>query len=411
MKQSSGENIFDIVIVGAGMVGGTLACALSKQTELTIALVESGSEPSYFSGNQFDSRVVALTEHSRNILEEAGVWEAITSERVCPYYDMDVWDAEGTGNITFSSRDTHEQNLGHIIENSVIVRALYNKIRQRQNITFFHEVATAQVGLIDKNCDKQNALNTIELSNGETLVTPLLIAADGADSKLRERAAIDIREWDYGHKAIVTTVKTEKSHKFAARQRFTRDGPLAFLPLLEINSAAENYCSIVWSLKPDKADAVMALDDKNFCLILGREFEYRLGHIQAVDKRYIIPLRQRHAKHYIKPGFALVGDAAHTIHPLAGQGVNLGFYDAEALSNEVKRAVRRKLPLSDSSILRRYERVRMPHNLATMGVMEFFKRLYGAESPYLRTIRNEGMRFLNKQTWLKGKLSYLAKDI
>lgn len=410
------EESFDVVIVGAGMVGGTLACALALNSSLKIALIEAAGEPQGYSGFQFDPRVVALSEHSRLLLESVGVWKAIEQSRVCPYLDMDVWDAEGTGRIGFSCRDSHEPCLGHIVENSVIVRALYSLLREHKNIRFYEGVGTDQIEINEPSSSNSSSASSpptsilphvLNLTNGERLTTSLVIAADGASSKLREAAGIDTREWDYGHKAIVTTVQTEKDHNFVARQRFTSDGPLAFLPLVEKGS--ERYCSIVWSLKTERANEALELDDVSFCEVLGREFEYCLGSIVSIDKRYAIPLRQRHAKSYIKPGLALVGDAAHTIHPLAGQGVNLGLYDVEALAIEIKRSVTRKLSLSDPSILRRYERGRMSHNLATMGAMEFFKRLYGSESPYLRTLRNEGMRFFDNQTWLKGKFANLAR--
>jgi 2-octaprenylphenol hydroxylase len=187
-------------------------------------------------------------------------------------------------------------------------------------------------------------------------------------------------------------------------------GPLAFLPLPEIAGLerSDGYCSIVWSVEDSKAQQLLTLDDTEFCVALGAAFEHRLGPIEAVDRRFSFPLQQRHAKHYVEPGFALVGDAAHTIHPLAGQGVNLGRLDVQALLEELRRAVRRDLPLADFSILQRYHRQRLGHNLAVMGLMEAFKRLFGSRNPAVHVARNWGMSQLNHLKPLKNLIAKQA---
>ena len=205
---------------------------------------------------------------------------------------------------------------------------------------------------------------------------------------------MDTREWDYRQQAIVCTVKTQHSHRATAWQSFLSSGPLAFLPL---RSAAgdDHHCSIVWSADTARAEQLMALDDQAFAEALERGLESRLGKIEFVDKRHAFPLRQRHARDYTQPGLALVGDAAHSIHPLAGQGVNLGLLDAAVLAEEILRAGERQVDLYDPSLLQRYQRRRAANNLGMMALMEGFKRLFGETALPVRWLRNVGMSMVD----------------
>ncbi len=385
---------YDLVIVGAGLVGASLACAIAQQKDaasLRIALVEAGSESQEFSGEHFDPRVVALTQASQELLHKIGVWDEIVRVRACAYSDMHVWDGEGTASIHFNCAEVRANHLGHIVENSVILHALRKKITQYSQITL---IQPARVVALNNGSGVE-----MTLDNGDLMSTNLLIAADGAQSKVRELADFETREWDYGHKAIVTTVQTELPHQATAWQRFMRTGPLAFLPLPSVNQ--KHFCSIVWSAELELADELMRLSDAEFCMRLGSAFEHKLGNVLHSAERFAIPLRQRHAKTYIQPHIVLVGDAAHNIHPLAGQGVNLGLLDVAALAQEIERALVRKIPLNDFSILRRYQRQRLAGNLMMMSAMEAFKRLFGSNSLMLTWLRNSGMRQLNSITELK----------
>jgi 2-octaprenylphenol hydroxylase len=388
----SQENDFDVVIAGAGLVGASLACAIA-QTEaaqnLRIAVIEAGGYVQQYVGDNFDPRVVALTHASEKLLRTIGCWDAIARERVCAYREMKVWDGEGTASIQFDCADVQQHHLGHIVENSVIVNQLRKRITQLPNITLIQPVSVTNI--ISPQPGKPHA--KIQLSNQRELTAKLLIAADGAQSRVRELAGFATREWDYGQQAIITTVRTEFSHGFTAWQRFMRTGPLAFLPLHYKGDA--HHCSIVWSADNELAQELMRLDDETFCARLTQAFEVRLGRVLTCDKRYAIPLRQRHATRYIQPGIVLVGDAAHNIHPLAGQGVNLGLLDVLALSEEIERALQRGIPLHDESILRRYQRQRLAGNLGMMSAMEAFKYLFGSRSPGINWLRNTGMRQLN----------------
>ncbi len=388
---------YDVVIVGAGLVGASLACAIAQAESaqhLRIAVVESSQQVHHFSGDNFDPRVVALTHASQQLLTEIGCWDGITAQRVCAYREMKVWDGEGTAAIEFDCADVQQTHLGHIVENSVIVNQLREKMAQLSNIHVLHasviDVVPAQPTFPRVR---------VALDNGSDINTTLLIAADGAKSNVRELAGFSTREWDYGQQAIITTVCTEQPHQFTAWQRFMHTGPLAFLPLQHDGNT--HHCSIVWSAEDSLAQELMALDDTAFCARLTAAFEARLGQVTRCDTRYSIPLRQRHASSYIQPGIVLVGDAAHNIHPLAGQGVNLGLLDVQVLAQEIERALQRGVPLADYSILRRYQRQRLAGNLGMMSAMEAFKRLFGSRSLAVNWLRNTGMRQLNSTNAIK----------
>lgn len=390
------DSHYDLIIVGAGLVGASLACAVATRvSSLRILVVEATNEHRVYSGEQFDPRVVALTHASQQLLTDIGCWDAIVAERVCAYREMKVWDGEGTGSIDFDAADVRQAHLGHIVENSVIVQALRMRMAQHSHIGLLESVAVTELRSVSEN----NSWQQVTLSDGRQLTCELLIAADGAQSKVRTLANFDTREWDYGQQAIVTTVRTENPHEFTAWQRFMHTGPVAFLPLLHQNDA--RWSSIVWSADDELAQALMELSDDQFCARLTLAFEARLGRVISCAKRYAIPLRQRHASSYIQPGIALVGDAAHNIHPLAGQGVNLGLLDVAVLAMEIQRAKDRAIPVGDFSILRRYQRQRLANNLGMMSAMEGFKRLFGSRSLAANWLRNMGMSELNSMTAVK----------
>ena len=376
----------DLIIVGAGMVGSALALALQDQG-LEILLVDGSplSVKPFDPQAAFEPRVSALSVASQRILERLGVWEGIAARRVCPYGEMQVWDGSGTGQIHFSAASVHAESLGHIVENRVVQDALLGRLHD------------SSIGLLPGARLEQLRRSgdgwLLSLNDGRELRAPLVIAADGANSAVRRLAGCATREWDYLHHAIVTSVRCAKPHQATAWQRFTDDGPLAFLPLA--GPAGEHWCSIVWSVTPTEAERLMALDDAGFRRALGFAFEHRLGEVQHADPRLCIPLRQRHAKRYVEDGLALIGDAAHSIHPLAGQGVNLGFLDVAVLAEVLLHAAQRGERLSDVKVLSRYERRRMPHNLAMMAAMEGFERLFQADPLPVRWLRNSGLNWVD----------------
>jgi 2-octaprenylphenol hydroxylase len=322
--------------------------------------------------------------------------------RVCNYNAMQVWDAEGTGSIDFSAEQINQPELGSIVENSIIIAALHKRIAQLENvfpITPFSIESFEQVEREDGLIVKLNA------DDGQGICAPLIIAADGANSKLRALANFECREWDYEQHALVTTVRTQLPHNNTALQRFMETGPLAFLPLRSATEDdTQHFCSIVWSMLPDQAERVMSLSEDEFNSELAAALESKLGAIEWSDKRFVFPLRQRHALDYVKESIVLVGDAAHTIHPLAGQGVNLGLLDAKALAEELQRGIEAGRSVADPKVLLRYQRRRKGNNLSMMWLMEGFKRLFGQQDLSIRWLRNIGMNAVDKMTPIKNQL-------
>lgn len=382
----------DLIIVGAGMVGSTLALAL-KDSGLNILLVDSSplTVAPFNPAQTFAPRVSALSIASQRILERVAAWPGIVQRRASPYRDMHVWDGSGTGKIHFSANSVHADVLGHIVENSIVQDALLEQLHESDIGLLAH----SRVEQLRHSGDEW----LMQLEDGNEIRSPLVIAADGANSAVRRLTGCKTHEWDYLHHAIVTSVRCEKPHQETAWQRFTDDGPLALLPLQ--HSDGKNWCSIVWSVPEEQAQKIMALDDAAFCTALGAACEHRLGHIEHADQRYSIPLRQRHAKRYIAPGLALIGDAAHTIHPLAGQGVNLGFLDAAVLAEVLLNAVQRGEDIASERVLSRFERRRMPQNLAMMSAMEGFQHLFQADALPIRLLRNSGLKMVDNLDQVK----------
>ena len=398
---------YDIIVVGAGLVGCVLALALAKYTDYSVLVIEPGTALAEGKDNTFDSKVLALSNQSAKLLQDLGVWDSICSQRYCAYQQMQVWDGDGTANIHFDSHDIRRSQLGFIVENAIILRAL------REALVRTDQIRLLAGARLESFCGSNSTPNRVEKVVVQTtsgapveINCRLLFAADGAHSKVRALAGINTREWDYEQSAIVATVQTECSHEYTAWQRFTTDGPVAFLPLSDTRGFGgdTHHCSLVWSAKSELAANLIKQSDAKFRLALGRAFEYRLGAVQSVSERFCVPLRQCFATSYIRPGLALFGDAAHTIHPLAGQGVNLGLYDVIAMRDEIVRADRRGVALWDYATLQRYERKRQAHNLLAMATMETFKRLFASETPIIRWLRNVGLDHCDRNDWLKKKL-------
>lgn len=398
---------FDMVIIGGGMVGTALAAAL-KHTDLSIALIEThmASTPSG-SVNEcadVDLRVSAINRANENFLSSIGAWQKIPKNRKSAYDKMRVWDGEGTGHIQFNALEMGEPHLGHIIENRFTANALMDIAQQQNNIHIFSPATVKEIErfVSSDDADQSTEKYFVHLDQGQSLYTPLVVAADGARSFVRSWAEFETREWDYGHHGLVCTIETEKPNEACAWQRFLEDGILAFLPVQ--TDSDKNLCSIVWSCSEDMAEQLLALDEVEFNEKLSTMFEYKLGAVVNSGKRVAIPLRQRHAKSYVKQGIVLVGDAAHTIHPLAGQGVNIGLMDAYVLSDEIKQGLARGLSAHDEHILKRFERRRMPENLTMMVTMESFKRLFAVKTPGIRWLRNWGMKKVDKLGFVKNHL-------
>lgn len=386
----------DLIVVGGGMVGSALACALAD-IGLGVCVLEAREPQRNWPPDEVDLRVSALTRASQRMLERLQAWPRMAEMRISPYTDMEVWDAGGSGRIHFSAAEIGEPDLGHIIENRVTRLALWERLEQLPNVTLLYPAGVAELLL-----DQQPGL---VLQDGRRLHAKLIVAADGRDSRLRDMASIGTRGWDYDQHAIVATVKPTRHHQGTARQRFMPFGPLALLPI------DDGRCSIVWSTSPTHADELMALTDSDFCDRLGQASEAVLGEIVDVGPRGVFPLRLGHAETYIRPGFVLVGDAAHAMHPLAGQGVNLGFMDAMTLADVVTEAQGNGKGIGSMTTLRRYERARKGPNMAMLGVMDGFKRLFSNEVVPLKLMRNLGLDLADRSGFVKHQLIRRAMGV
>jgi 2-polyprenylphenol 6-hydroxylase len=285
------------------------------------------------------------------------------------------------------------------------VAALQQRLQGTSNIRWLRPETVT--GLQD---DEKYPQCELFLQSGTVVRCQLVIAADGAQSALRKLAGIKTVEWDYGHSAVVATVRTEKPHERTARQRFMASGPLAFLPLRG-NDGDEHWSSIVWSTAPEAAQALLDLPDAEFAVLLGKTFEHRLGDIIEVRGRFAFPLRQRHAQMYHQGRVVLIGDAAHTIHPLAGQGVNLGFMDVKVLAEELLDAQVKQLPPAHPVVLKRYQRRRRGANLTMTATMELFQRLFARRELPVRWLRNTGMRGIDAMSAVKKKIMRSAMGL
>lgn len=380
---------YDIIIIGSGTVGSTAALALAKQTTLKIALIDAQLINHEWHPDHQDHRVSAISQASYQIFQNLKAWEKILTKRTSPYQEMRVWEESGKSKIDFTSADVNVRQLGFIIEDCVVRTSLYECLRTQNNVDFLHPL---------KLLSLQSQPDHIELHTADKQIftTKLLIAADGANSWVRDQINIPLKTWDYEHTAIVATVKTAQSHQATAWQRFLTTGPLAFLPLSDSHSS-----SIVWSTTPTHAQELLQLDEANFKTALTAAFANQLGPVTEVGKRYHFPLQMRHAKHYVQNRIALIGDAAHTIHPLAGQGVNMGLLDAACLVEVIVEAIAKQRDFASLPTLRRYERWRKGDNLAMLAGVEVLKKLFMSDKPSVITLRDFGVNLTNKTAFLK----------
>lgn len=381
---------FDIIIVGSGIIGATAAIALARQTRLRIAVLDMKKITHLLQLNQYGTRVSAISATSRQIFSNLQVWPAIKGKRVSPYVKMHVWDAAGDGKLDFASAAMGAANLGHIIEDDVIRASLTENFKNYPNIEVI-----APVTLTHLLADEPDGI-TLLADNQYRYRARLLLAADGAHSWLRQQAGITLHSRAYQQSAIVTTVRTALPHHATAYQCFLASGPLAFLPLSEPHTAA-----IVWSTTTAAAAHLLTLSEQDFCRELAKAFSCKLGAVESATARFSYPLLMRHATQYVKPRFVLLGDAAHTLHPLAGQGVNLGLLDVACLVEVIDDALQAQRDFTSVATLRRYERWRKAENQTMLAFVDGINYLYTTNNTALTSLRLCGLNMLDRMQFIK----------
>ena len=390
---STGKDSYDIIIVGGGMVGLSFASELIG-SDFSVAVIERSELKPV--ADQPDCRVSAINRSALARFAESGVFESELSERICAFEKMFVWDQTGAGQIEFDSAEMGVSELGVIIENNVLQRMLLDKVRTAENIDY---LCPQEIVSIEYSFEDERAADILlQLDADRTLTAKLLIGADGVNSRVREAAGIQRNRTSYQQQGLVCNVTTSEPHQHTAWQCFMPTGPLAFLPLYN------GQCSIVWSLDEEAANAMMALDDQAFMQALAEAGEYKLGEVTEVGQRYLFPLTHGHAAEYVKPGMALIGDAAHNIHPLAGQGANLGIADAFALADVITAARTAGRQWAAEHTLKKYQRQRKGANSVMEMSMTGFKQLFGNDNAFISELRNAGLSLVDHLPALKYRI-------
>jgi len=377
---------YDVIVAGAGMVGSCAALALAGRG-MRVALIEAAPPraPVIGADEPYDLRVSAISPHSRGILQQLGIWQQLDAARICYYEQMHIWHQHGTASVSFDAVDLVRDNLGAIVENRMIQQTLHQACDANTAIDWYRP---DRIEMLLENSAQGVALR---LDSGCCIDAGLLIAADGKQSPTRGLAGIETQSAGYGQTAIVANVDTTLAHRHTAWQRFLSTGPLAFLPL------ANGQCSIVWSCDVALAESLALENEKAFCEALGVAFEHRLGEVIRAGERRSFALGWHSCERWLQGRVLLMGDAAHSVHPLAGQGVNLGFSDVE-LCAQLIGACRDTIPQQP---LRRFERQRKSETWLATNSFSALKWVYGLEQGYVTQLRNLGMQLLDQTPCLK----------
>jgi 2-polyprenylphenol 6-hydroxylase len=367
----------DVVVVGGGIIGSTFACLLG-QAGLNVILLDAGLRQ-VNALKQVDARVFAITLASEQILRKAGAWRRLQEDDIACFRKMHVWDENGLGEINFDCASICQATMGYIISHQAIVDALQEKLLDMENVRCIWSVSPA---FIKEEADAMS----LGTEDGLQFRTRLVVAADGSNSKLRSLANIHYQKHDYKQSALACIVTTEFSHGEVARQRFLKRGPLAFLPMTDPHQSA-----IVWSSSPDHIKRLKEIDKSAFHFELAEAFANKLGEIKESTERIVFPLSRAQADRYTQSRIALIGDSAHSVHPLAGLGANLGLLDAAALAEIVIESCQRGRDPGRLQVLRRYERWRKVENKGVMYLMDGFKHLFENQHQSVQWLRNFGL--------------------
>lgn len=380
---------FDIVIVGGGLVGLCLVAAL-KNSHLQIALIEPHASPLIPSDLSWDSRVYAISPGSAEFLTQLGIWQGIATERITPVYDMAVCGDDNCAQIDFSAYEIGLPQLAYIVENRQLQNAAWNVLKTYSDHFHIFSQKCTSISFLDSHV-------SLQLENDEQIETALVVGADGINSWVRNQAGIDASKRSYQQVGVVANFETELSHRNVARQWFRRDGVLAFLPL------PDKRVSIVWSTDNQHSDALRQLPLEDLCQHVQEASLNQLGDMKVITPPVGFPLNFLHVDRLVKPRTVLIGDAAHGIHPLAGQGVNLGLRDARELACIIN-SQHRPFDYGDFTMLRRYEIARKEDILALEFVTDGLQKLFGNSNPTIARLRNLGLEITNRLPFIKHHL-------
>ncbi len=380
---------YQIVVVGGGLVGAAAALALARQG-WSLALIDAGPPANVEPGTPLQTRVSTLSPASINILRRLGAWTAQVVERACPFYRMRIWEDDPAAELSFHAADAQLEHLGQIAENDSVQAALWQALADQPSVRLYPG-ATVQAAR-----DGDRGVR-IDLDRGGVLAE-LLVAADGADSPLRRAFGFEVREWDYQQRGLVGPVSVAAGHQHTAWQRFLRDGPLAFLPL------ADGGCSIVWSMPSAKAEQLAAGSAEALGVELTGASQGRLGEVRCTGRRVTFPLKRLRAERYLRGRVVLMGDAAHVVHPLAGQGANLGLLDAASLAEVLEPVRDARVPAADPVALRAYERWRRSDNEIMATALHALKAVYRADAPPVTFGRRLGVGLISRSRVLRARL-------
>ena len=385
MAEAQGETRVELIVVGGGLVGLTLAIACAE-AGIDVAVIDR-EDPATMLAEPFDGRTTAIAHGSRQVLAGIGLWPLVAAEAE-PILEIRVADGGSPLFLHYDHHDIGDQPLGYIVENRVLRRALMARAAQLPSLQHLAPVAVERVA-------RDLSVAVAHLADGRRIRGALVAACDGRGSPLRRAAGIETLEWTYPQISIVCTVRHERPHRGVAVEHFLPAGPFAILPM------TENRSSIVWTERADLAPRLLALDDASFAAELGRRFGDFLGALEVVGPRFSYALSLLHAERYAAPRLALVGDAAHVIHPIAGQGLNLGIRDVAALAELVVDARRLGLDVADTGVLERYERWRRFDNLMLAAVTDGLNRLFSNAVPPVKLARDVGLAMVDRLPPLK----------
>ncbi|MCC9620997.1 2-octaprenyl-6-methoxyphenyl hydroxylase [Thalassospira sp. MA62] len=375
----------DVVILGGGLNGASMALALAHGG-LKVVVIDYADPKTILSAN-YDGRTCAIAAASKAVLEVAGVWKHI-ADQAEPILDIHIEDGHSPLFLHYDHREVGDAPMGYIVENLVTRRGLYKAIDENDLVEM---IAPAKVTNIARNSGAME----ITLADGRVVHAPLAIGAEGRKSMLRDWAGIKIYDWSYNQSAIVCTVKHQEPHNGLAVEHFMPGGPFAILPM------TDNRCSIVWSEKTEQANYLVGLDDQTFLDELHRRFDGYLGDLEVVGPRFCYPLGLQHAYQYTDDRIALIGDAAHGMHPIAGQGLNMGIRDVAALAEILVDARRLGRDIGSADVLAEYEKWRRFDNTVMLAATDLTTRLFSNDIAPLRWARDFGLAVVEKLPPLK----------